>query len=128
MKKIATNSIPTVPDFPNYILELYETTQQMYLMDAIKVSHPNAYRIMMKADSRDDYPDLKKANDMLHDAQNYAMDIIDDLLVDAVQDFLPEPPTCSLEDALNDLHRQSSNRPGHSGDSPIRSSSASLRV
>ena len=109
MKKIATNSIPTVPDFPNHILKLYETAQQMYLMNAIKVSHPNAYKIMMSADSRDEHPDLKRANDMLHEAQDYAMNIIDDLLVDTVQDFLPEPPTCSLEDALDDLHRQSNN-------------------
>jgi hypothetical protein len=97
---------PSIPDFPNHILNLYLATQNMYLMDAIKVSHPNAYNIMMD-DSREDHPHLKTANDMVHYAQNYAMNILDDLLVDAMQDFLPEPPPCSLEDALNDCYRQS---------------------
>lgn len=91
-----------IPDFPNHILNLYEATQNMYLMDAIKVSHPKYYRVMST-----NHHNLVEHRELIDSAQDYMMRTLDDLLLDALQDFLPEPPPCSLEDALNDLHRQS---------------------
>ena len=107
------NTDPQIPNFPDHILDLFDAWYNFHVWDSIKESHPNSLRIM-HSPSRNEHPDLIVADDMLHQSQNYVLNIFDGLIHDAVKRFLRnEDGTVDawlFARAMDDLPRQSKAR------------------
>lgn len=109
------NSDCQIPNFPDHILDLFNACNNFDVWDSIKESHPDSWRIM-HSPSRNQHPDLIAPYDMLHQAQNHVMTILDGLLHDAVKDFLRKEDGKTdawlFARAMDDLPRQSQLRQG----------------
>ena len=107
------NTDPQIPDFPDHIIDLFDAWYDCDVFDSISESHPDSLRIM-RSPERNQHPDLVAPFDMLHQSQNYVLNIFDGLIHDAVKRFLRnEDGTVDawlFARAMDDLPRQSKAR------------------